>query len=769
MLKKYSVNLIILLGIILLSTKVFLSKFFPGDNLIGLYHPFRDLFSNIYPSGFPYKNPLITDPFLQIFPWKYLSLEALKNLSLPLWNPYSFSGYPLLANFQSGSFFPINILLFIPGADGWQAFIFMQIPLSLIAMYVFLSKLSVSKLPAIFGAICYSMSGFAIGWLEWGNIGYIFGLLPLSLYFIVCLTQKKSLKNSIFLFLSVWMLGLAGHLQLELYSLCVIFSFIAFKFLSDKKSKQTLYIAAICVLAIFSTSFQLIPTLEFINNSYRTIDIGYTGQADWFIPYRHLISLIAPDFFGSPARLNYWGVWNHLEFNLSISVAGIIFAFFGLKLKKISIYFTLVLILALIFATKNPISELIYTKNVPFLSSAQPSRLIFVISFCLSVLSALGLDVFYKLKISSRKIIAISIIVILTFVIIYLLTVMNFQIFSPIDVVKNQPTALRNLILPTLLATATVILLFLSITKIIPRKISLLVFIAITTLELLYAANKFLPVSNDQMFYPQTKTTKFITHDNSIFRISTTDDRIFPPNISAMYGIQSVDGYDPLYPKNYAELIAMIEMGNENPIKFNRIVRPKNINSNLFSLLNVKYVLGFENEINKQKPVFQEGSTNTFINSNFLPRVFTVSETIHADNTVQSRQKMLNVNFDPKSQAVVIGGVDKKFTQAAVQPFSPIISYYSANKLIIETENNEESFLVLLDNFFPGWKAKVNGQKTTIFQTDHSFRGVYLPSGKNEIIFEYRPSSFYAGIIVSLFSLLILTVLVIKFRYETKN
>src|SRR5438874_2092169 len=92
----------------------------PSDTIVGLYHPFRDLYAKDYPRGIPFKNFLITDPVRQTYPWKNLVIEAEKKLNLPLWNPYNFSGTPLLANFQSGTFYPFNILYFFMGFnDAW--------------------------------------------------------------------------------------------------------------------------------------------------------------------------------------------------------------------------------------------------------------------------------------------------------------------------------------------------------------------------------------------------------------------------------------------------------------------------------------------------------------------------------------------------------------------------------------------------------------------------------------------------------------------------
>src|SRR5437016_1573484 len=98
----------------------------PSDTIVGLYHPFRDLYARQFPRGIPYKNFLITDPVRQQYPWRKLTIELEKKIQLPLWNPYIFSGTPLLANFQSGAFYPLNIIFYIfPFTIGWSLLIFL--------------------------------------------------------------------------------------------------------------------------------------------------------------------------------------------------------------------------------------------------------------------------------------------------------------------------------------------------------------------------------------------------------------------------------------------------------------------------------------------------------------------------------------------------------------------------------------------------------------------------------------------------------------------
>src|SRR3990167_289115 len=79
-------------------------SFIPSDTIVGLYHPFRDYFAKDYPRGIPFKNFLITDPVRQHYPWKNLAVSIIKRSQVPIWNPYTFAGYPLLANIQTGIF-----------------------------------------------------------------------------------------------------------------------------------------------------------------------------------------------------------------------------------------------------------------------------------------------------------------------------------------------------------------------------------------------------------------------------------------------------------------------------------------------------------------------------------------------------------------------------------------------------------------------------------------------------------------------------------------
>ena len=133
----------------------------PADDIVGLYHPFRDLYANDYPRGIPFKNPLITDPVRQQYPWKQLVINIEKKGELPIWNPYEMGGKPLLANFQSAAFYPLNIIFFpLPFELAWSLYIILQPFLAFFFCYFFLRNIKISLIGSLFGGFVFSFSGF---------------------------------------------------------------------------------------------------------------------------------------------------------------------------------------------------------------------------------------------------------------------------------------------------------------------------------------------------------------------------------------------------------------------------------------------------------------------------------------------------------------------------------------------------------------------------------------------------------------------------------
>ena len=751
---------IVPLSIIIIVPFIFFWQFFikgllpiPADTIIGLYHPFRDFYAKDYSRGVPFKNFLITDPIRQQYPWKELAINIEKNWELPLWNPYNFSGYPLLANFQSAAFYPLNILFSMPHFYlSWSFFILFAPLLAGIFLYLYLQNLGLNKWASVLGSISFSFSGFFVSWLEWGNVLHTALWLPLVLlsidktvssikYPVLSIKNRNSLIWSFIFVFSLTSSFLAGHLQIFFYLFVFSIAYLLARWVQFGRRLKTFLLFVICyLLFVIATAIQWFPTLQFIFLSGRSLDQIPWQNPGWFIPWQNLIQFISPDFFGNPATLNYWGVFNYGEFIGYVGIIPLIFSLYALFLRKDkkTFIFGSLFFISLIFSLPTILAKIPFFFNIPLLNTSMPTRLLFITDFSLAVLCALGLDYFLKTKNKKEIVYAVlSLMVIFLGIWIFiLLGNKNLKLITE----ENLLVSRNNFILPSVLLIVSSISIFLFVfikkTPSYFRLFFITFILTITIFDLLRFAWKYDSFTKKEYLFPDTQIISFLKKNIGFSRFMTADSRILPPNFSILYKLQSVDGYDPLYLRRYGELIAASDRGKPNidpPLGFNRIITPHNYESRIIDLLGVKYALSLSDiSSDKLKKIFQEGETRLYENKNVIPRVFFVEKTRVAKNKHESIKFLFDVS-DYSKEAVV---EDTNVINSSWRVGDAKIIDYLPNRVVIETENSEKGFLLLTDTFYPTWKAEIDGQKTKIYLADFNFRGIIVPKGNHRIIFE---------------------------------
>jgi hypothetical protein len=648
----------------------------PADTIVGMYHPWRDVTWDNFQNGVPFKNFLITDPVRQQYPWKFLAIDYLKIGQLPLWNPYTFSGSPLLANFQSGAFYPLNIIFFIlPFNTAWGIFILLQFLVGGIFMYLYLKNLRLLTTSALMGAITFIFSGFFIAWSEWGNIVHTLLWLPLILLSIdkivlnsnqnanskfkiqnsklqIKIKNQKPInishpelvsgsKNAILLWSTILIISVcssffAGHLQIFFYVLMmsVLYSLAKIFLISKNRFKIILLFAFCLLLFTVLTTIQWIPTLKFILASARSLDQVNWQQSGWFIPWQHLIQFLAPDFFGNPTTLNYWGIWNYGEFIGYVSILPLIltvYALFSRRDKK-TLFFGSMFFVSLLLALPTFIAKLPYVLNVPFLSTSQPTRLMSIIDLSLSILAALGMDYFLRKK-EAKPVFKIIFLFFIAYSALWLFVSIGPEWFNTPEWITNLSISKRNLIFPSIVFALSSLIILL-VVKIRHKQIQLYIIhftLLIILVDFFRFGWKFLPFTKEEWIFPKTKTIEFLQEKQKEgrFRIMSTDERIFPPNFSIVYKIETIDGYDPLYLKSYANLISQMENRSPNS-SFNRIITPKNYESPIVNKLNVRYVLSLTDlKSAKLRKVFQEGETRVYENLYYIKEPYFINNYEH--------------------------------------------------------------------------------------------------------------------------------------------
>ncbi len=722
----------------------------PADTIVGMYHPWRDVIWDNFTAGVPFKNFLITDPVRQLYPWRQLLVNLFKRGQWPLWNPYSFAGTPLLANFQSAPFYFLNSLFFILDTKiAWGILIFLQPLLAGIFLYLYLSHLRLNKIACLIGALSFSFSGFFIAWLEWGTVLHAALWLPLILLTVEKLTSyelrvKKYFWSGVFVF-SLTQSFFAGHLQTFFYVFLFSFIYLGWRFLAIKEGRIKLIFLFLILYSLFLilTYPQWRPTLEFIRLSARDIDQINWQQPGWFIPWQNLVQFFVPDFFGNPTTLNYWGVFNYGEFVGYIGVIPLVFAFLAIfwgRNRKTK-FFAILGLLALSFALPTPWAKLPFKIGIPLLSSSQPTRLLVIVDFCLAILAAFGLDTILKKKEKLTPLVFPALVWGFLWSFIFLAP----KVWPNASWIVNLAVSKRNLILPTGMLVVGVGLIVLLFIRWFPKKVTLGLILIFVCFDLVRFGWKFIPFTKQEWIFPSTKTIEFLKSDNLPFRFMSTDRRIFPPNFSIAYRLPTIDGYDPLYLLRYGELIAASERGKPDispPFGFNRIITPQNFNSRIVDLLNVKYVLALADLSSpKLGLVFQEGETRVYYNKDYFPRAFMVYNFQFAENKQKAIDLLMDESINLHKKVVleeILPAELIKLTNEEVDN-KVAIETYEENKVIVSVDTAKKGILVLTDSYYPGWKATVDGKETKIYLADYNFRAVIVPSGKHKVVFEYEP------------------------------
>jgi uncharacterized membrane protein YfhO len=76
-----------------------------------------------------------------------------------------------------------------------------------------------------------------------------------------------------------------------------------------------------------------------------------------------------------------------------------------------------------------------------------------------------------------------------------------------------------------------------------------------------------------------------------------------------------------------------------------------------------------------------------------------------------------------------------------------------SGELKVEVSTKSPGLLIVSEQYYPGWKAYVDGESTQIYAVDGILRGIFLEPGVHIVEFKYRPFSFLLGAVLSTISL----------------
>ena len=307
--------------------------FLPADLLSG-FQAWKGVFENQ-----KITNGLLSDAVLQFYPWHKLAYEEAQATGhFPLWNPYELTGQPLVANAQSALYYPPNLLLhwIRPEVVAVICAYFNFILLG-ICTYYFCREINLGKTAALFAAVIAMLSGTTIVYLSNPLVNSMASLPIMLLAGEKILNNRRMLPWIGALGVGIGLSILGGHPETT-FHICLAFVIYFFVRLIVKKpgfKKGLLWSGAVLagiLLGLLIGAIQWIPFVDFLLPSATMAEGGRSMggsqiffSKEWIYNLTTAITLLIPNFFGSPITHNYsWPFPNYQNYNEQTIYFGLI-------------------------------------------------------------------------------------------------------------------------------------------------------------------------------------------------------------------------------------------------------------------------------------------------------------------------------------------------------------------------------------------------------------------------------------------------------------
>lgn len=735
------------------------------------------------------------------YPLRQFAFSRLKAGSFPFWNPYVGSGHPLFAAVQSAVLYPLSLIYFLPNHNlAFNLFIAAHIFLAGVFFYLLMTDLKFGRISGIISAIVFMFGGYLIAVIN------LTTTLSAAIWFPLCfLFYLRALNQRRFIYavLSAVTLGFMflGGEPTPMYATVILLAVYSgvycFAGRRDFLKTAAMFIGII-LLFLFLFGFQILPFIELLKLSNRS-QSSFTDSSYWSFPPRDIVNFIMPFFYGP---LHYLKDGHLRQDWLLLTYLGIIplmLFFIAVFFRKdnYSNFFKGVFIagIILIFGRWTPLYKLLYEFIPGFGLIRYPVKFFFLSAVAFAFLSGAGWQAYAEktreqdgrfLKFI-KGIFVLGFIAAVVFLLLYLFRQWFYDLaagyLKGIDD-KNPFYNLRYITIfdvdffnfRRLLVFFILGALFLfagakkklniSLTGVL---LSALIFIDLYGVKNIDAN----PAISVKTMNKNTPQLDFLRKDKGLFRIYTsfqmnklnetlrgnTYEEAFANSIDNLcanrlieYGIYDARGYFSVHNNNYSKLLNVPDTS------------PSPSSTNILNMLNVKYILTAK-EIQDSRCRLVNKTAESFLyeNMDVMPRAYIVPEYIVLQEELDIYNKLRVKEFNPAKEVIISGvGADSVSLRGAERQdmsAGPAGEYlnilrYEPNEVIIEANiSDKPKFVVLADNYYPGWQVFIDGKKDRIYKANFVLRGVYAPQGRHTIRFVYDSFVFKLGALISLITL----------------
>lgn len=682
--------------------------------------------------------------------------------NLPLWNPYIFSGVPLLAGMQSALLYPLNLhYLILPLAKSLNVEMALHVFLLGLFMFAWARDRGLSTTASAFSAAALMFSGPYFLHVMAGHLTLLAALAwtPLAFLAVDKLLDTEKPKWMYIGALALTMSILAGHPQGVFYTVAVLIPYAVFRALRrSDRSRVMVQLAVVFVAPLFLAAAQLWPALAFSGESVRASGISYAAATSYSFPPENLLTLIAPTFFGDHNHTSYWGRWAYWEMSVFMSIGAFSLAVYATiagdsRTRWLWLGFAVASFIVGL-GRYTPLSYLLYYFMPGFASFRSPSKIIFFTVLFLSLLAGHGLDSLARRPGRAQIFAAGSAVLggslFAAAIVIHIVARGDAEMwrgvldrmyvpgdvwweFSDALVRESSANAVRALMMSALtLALLGCLYWARGRTPWAAYGIA-----AAGLVELLVFARVSRPVFD----LDSTRVERY----DSMLRERKGEGRVLDVatgNYLMPLRVPGMWGYDPAGLRRYRELLAHTQGPQPlyaiNEVRFNSF-HP------LFAMF--RCYLAIQSS---------EPDERTFPQDNPLPRFLVLNRYRIIDDAQERIAAVCDPSFDPR-QEVILESQPDPLPNASGATGSVTVLAETTDRVDIEAEMSGAGILLMTDAYASDWRAEPFNpgpqEDSAVMPANHALRAIPLSAGKHRIRLEYDPPAFRYGMWVSVASL----------------
>ncbi len=719
--------------------------------------------------------------------------------AVPLWNPEMFGGFPFVGAMHGDIFYPTSLLrLVLPTGFAMSLGFVIHYILAGLFVYLLLRLLRVSWAGAVVGGVAYQLSGVVSSYVQPGHDGKLFvtTLLPVALIGLVLGMRDRRAWGYGVLALAVGLALLSPHAQMTYYMLIVagLFAlYLAFGEVPERPLGERLrglgYAFGAVVLGFGVGMIQILPFYHYLPFSPRAEGYyGFEGSISYAIPWSHVPELFLSRFVGTTPDGTYWGA-NPLKLHSEyLGLAAIGLAIFGalererrrliLWLAGIAGLFALI---ALGGAT--PFYRL-WWSVMPFVKQTRaPGMALYVVALIVALFAGFGVDRWLRQRATPWGLAW----TIAGGTVVGLALVGGFGMLAEFVAQDDPQRAARSAAAlraarPAILAGAAwsgSALLLLGVLALADRKWKVPPLVLALALPLIVSADLWLNARGfwhfserpEEGLFGGDEITQTLQDDRLPFRIIDLSDSgvdVYPGASLMAFGIPQILGHHGNQLHAFNELL-----GGKNEWRHLLLSR------RLWDLFAVRYVLVPAGvDLGRQLPAYAD-LTEAFetvlvgvpaasgVSADLLVRKDPVpyARVVTAAVKVPDEEAVPNL-ADPSAQLpldrVVLLAPDAPSEPAPIESVPPApgimarIAEWAPGRMTIQLEPAPatDAYVLVSENYYPGWRAWVDGQPGVVARGDVSLITVPVRAGSQEVRLEFTSDAYARGRFITWISVL---------------